>query len=83
MAILDSGISFGGGNLCSYGINSNTSANSFLKCILRKYNNLGKQVEKLEKERAFNKTKRNVLQKTVEKVKKQENDQPQSEFMSP
>jgi hypothetical protein len=29
-------LSFGGGNLGQYGINSNTSANSFLKCILRK-----------------------------------------------
>ena len=36
MAILEGGTGFGGGNLGSYGINSNTSANSFLKCILRK-----------------------------------------------
>ena len=36
MAILDNGISLGGGMLCNYGINSNTSANSFLKCIFRK-----------------------------------------------
>ena len=36
LAILDTGLSFGGGNLGYYGINSNTSANSFLKCILRK-----------------------------------------------
>lgn len=36
VAILDTGISFGGGMLCNYGINSNTSANSFLKSIFRK-----------------------------------------------
>jgi len=36
LAILEAGLSFGGGNLGYYGINSNTSANSFLKCILRK-----------------------------------------------
>lgn len=51
MAIIDSGMSFGGGKLGDYGINSNTSANSFLKCILRKFNNLGKQIEKPEKEK--------------------------------
>lgn len=39
VAILDAGISFGGGMLCNYGINSNTSANSFLKCIFRKVKN--------------------------------------------
>ena len=36
ITILDSGISLGGGMLCEYGINSNTSANSFLKCIFRR-----------------------------------------------
>jgi ribulose 1,5-bisphosphate synthetase/thiazole synthase len=36
VAILDAGMSFGGGMLANYGINSNTSANSFLKCIFRK-----------------------------------------------
>ncbi len=36
VAILDCGTSFGGGMLANYGINSNTSANSFLKCIFRK-----------------------------------------------
>ena len=38
LAILEAGLSFGGGNLCSYGINSNTSANGFVKCILSKTN---------------------------------------------
>ena len=33
---MDNGISFGGGMLCEYGINSNTSANSFIKSIFRK-----------------------------------------------
>ena len=36
LAILDQGISFGGGQLPHYGINSNTSAIGFLKCIMRK-----------------------------------------------
>ena len=36
VAILDEGTCFGGGMLASYGINSNTSANGFLKCIFRK-----------------------------------------------
>jgi len=35
-AIIDEGISFGGGALVSYGINSNTSAFGFLKCILKR-----------------------------------------------
>ena len=35
LAIIDDGLSFGGGQLCNYGINSNTSANGFLKCIKR------------------------------------------------
>jgi len=36
IAILDTGTSFGGGNLCNYGINSNTSANGFVKSIFVK-----------------------------------------------
>ena len=32
LAIIDGGLSFGGGNLGTYGINSNTSAYGFLKC---------------------------------------------------
>jgi hypothetical protein len=36
IAIIDEGLSFGGGNLGSYGINSNTSAHGFLKCTSRK-----------------------------------------------
>lgn len=43
VAILDAGMSFGGGMLCNYGINSNTSANSFLKCIFRKAKDSDKQ----------------------------------------
>ena len=41
VAVLDTGISFGGGNLCNYGINSNTSANGFVKAILRKKDKSG------------------------------------------
>lgn len=36
LAIIDQGTCFGGGALTQYGINSNTSANGFLKCIFRK-----------------------------------------------
>ena len=36
IAILDSGLSFGGGTLQNYAINSNTSANGFIKCLYRK-----------------------------------------------
>lgn len=48
MAILDAGTSFGGGNLCNYGINSNTSANSFVKCILRKDKKENSHADKLK-----------------------------------
>lgn len=57
IAIIDEGISFGGGALINYGINSNTSAFGFLKCTLKrqkKYKNEKKQaknkVEKIEKQ---------------------------------
>ena len=33
LAIIDEGISFGGGQLGNYGVNSNTSANGFLKAL--------------------------------------------------
>ena len=36
VAVLEMGQSFGGGSLQFYGINSNTSANGFLKCIFTK-----------------------------------------------
>ena len=39
MAIIDEGHGFGGGNLASYGINSNTSAKGFLKCTYRQKKN--------------------------------------------
>lgn len=35
LAIIDEGVSLGGGQLGNYGINSNTSAIGFLKCIKR------------------------------------------------
>ena len=44
VAILDQNLAFGGGMLCEYGINSNTSANSFLKCIFRKAKDAGKHI---------------------------------------
>ena len=36
VAVLEMGQSFGGGSLQFYGINSNTSANGFLKCAFNK-----------------------------------------------
>jgi hypothetical protein len=36
MALVDSGINFGGGILGRYGINSNTSGGGFLKCTYKK-----------------------------------------------
>lgn len=36
LAILEQGDYFGGGQLQDYGINSNTSANGFMKCTYRK-----------------------------------------------
>jgi hypothetical protein len=66
-------LSFGGGNLTQYGINSNTSANSFLKCILRKYNNLGKQIEKLEKEKQTSTVENGNVVVTAAKVKDKKN----------
>lgn len=36
LAILDSGLNFGGGLLSKYGINSNTSGGGFLKCTFKK-----------------------------------------------
>ena len=36
LAVLESGLCFGGGDLQEYGINSNTSANGFLKCTYKK-----------------------------------------------
>jgi len=36
IAIIDQGVTFGGGVLGNYGINSNTSAGGFLKCTFKK-----------------------------------------------
>jgi hypothetical protein len=36
VAILESGLNFGGGLLSQYGINSNTSGGGFLKCTFKK-----------------------------------------------
>lgn len=36
IAILEQGLSFGGGDLVNFGINSNTSARGFLKCCFKK-----------------------------------------------
>ena len=40
MAILDQGLSLGGGALQNFGINSNTSANGFIKCLYKKQTNV-------------------------------------------
>ena len=36
IAIVESGLSLGGGYLQQFGINSNTSANGFIKCLYKK-----------------------------------------------
>lgn len=36
LAIIEQGMSFGGGELQNFGLNSNTSARGFLKCAYRK-----------------------------------------------
>jgi hypothetical protein len=36
IAVLDAGIAFGGGALQSFGINSNTSASGFIRCMNKK-----------------------------------------------
>lgn len=36
IVILEAGLSLGGGTLQSFGLNSNTSANGFLKCMYKK-----------------------------------------------
>lgn len=36
IAIVDNGLSLGGGYLQQFGINSNTSANGFIKCLYKK-----------------------------------------------
>jgi hypothetical protein len=36
IAILDAGLSFGGGTLQNFGINSNTSANGFIRCLYKR-----------------------------------------------
>lgn len=40
IAILDQGLSFGGGALQNFGVNSNTSANGFIKCLYKKQGNV-------------------------------------------
>lgn len=36
IAIIDKGLAFGGGCLQNFGINSNTSANGFIKCLYKR-----------------------------------------------
>jgi hypothetical protein len=36
IAVIDEGLSFGGGALQEFGINSNTSANGFIKCLYKR-----------------------------------------------
>jgi hypothetical protein len=36
LAILDQGLALGGGALQHYGVNSNTSANGFIRCLYKK-----------------------------------------------
>lgn len=54
LAILSEDISLGGGNLGEYGINSNTSANGFLKCLTRVYKKKGGKADiQPEKSKSF------------------------------
>ena len=36
LAIIEQGLNFGGGSLQNFGINSNTSANGFIKCLYKR-----------------------------------------------
>ena len=36
LAIIETGLAFGGGCLQNFGINSNTSANGFIKCLYKR-----------------------------------------------
>ena len=36
LAIIEQSLNFGGGNLQNFGINSNTSANGFIKCLYKR-----------------------------------------------
>ena len=49
LAIIDEGISFGGGQLQNYGINSNTSAGGFLKAITKQVKKKGGLKEQILK----------------------------------
>ena len=36
LAIIEQGLAFGGGCLQNFGVNSNTSANGFIKCLYKR-----------------------------------------------
>ena len=36
IALIEQGLAFGGGHLQNFGINSNTSANGFIKCLYKR-----------------------------------------------
>jgi len=55
IAILEQGLCFGGGDLGDYGINSNTSANGFIKCTYKKreiQNNESPSPQKINKKQS-------------------------------
>jgi len=67
IAILESGLSFGGGCLQNFGLNSNTSANGFIKCLYRK-------VKKIQAEAP----KPKLDEKTVQQIQRQINALPEA-----
>jgi hypothetical protein len=77
LAIIDEGLSFGGGALVNYGINSNTSAFGFLKCILKR-----QKKEPKEKKETISKivTKPKKSKKDGENVSKPLSPSPESKL---
>lgn len=53
MAVVESGLNFGGGLLSHYGINSNTSGGGFLKCTFKKHKDKNKNMDNKEEFSAY------------------------------
>lgn len=82
LAIIDEGLSFGGGALVNYGINSNTSAFGFLKCILKRQKKEPKDKKPKETKETTSKiiTKPKKLKKDGEHVSKPLSPSPESKL---
>ena len=57
LAILDQGLSFGGGDLQNFGIHSNTSARGFIKCTYKKKENVDSSPKKSPAKKSTKKAK--------------------------